>query len=358
MIDLSKVEYRVVVVASDGTQYDVTPITSSLGWQEGEKELAAKINCKFACVMVDGSLITDTVKMMTPIMIYASDGSGFQEMIRGNVTKLGLTESNGEFTLNIEAADEAQALRHSQDDYYFSPDAGTSSIIEKILTDHGVPYTIQISGDVKHAKKVYRARYLSDMLGDVLKDLKEKNGGTYFIRAKEGVIEIIPRGTNETIWHFDIDSNSVRVQDEFDSTDTVTQVKVVGKQRTEGHQSVDAIVDGRTDLGTRTVIYHRDDKTSLEEAETAAKKILSENGTIKRKTTLEAPDVPTIRKGDRIRLRSSVGEGFFFIKSISHDAPQQRMRMDLDFDKEYSEAQGLPIWDLAATDESGSSNPP
>ena len=357
MIDLSKVEYRVVVVASDGTQYDVTPITSSLGWQEGEKELAAKITCKFACVMVDGALITDVVKMMTPIIIYASDGDGFQEMIRGNVSKLGLTESNGEFTLNIEAADEAQALRHSQDDYYFSPDASSSSIIEKILSDHGVPYTIQIS-DVKHEKKVYRAKYLSDMLGDVLKDLKEKGGGTYFIRAKEGVIEIIPRGSNETIWHFDIDNNTVRVTDEFDSEDTVTQVKVVGKQKTEGHQSVDAVVDGRQDLGTRTVIYHRDDKTSLAEAETAAKKILDENGTIKRKTTLEAPDLPFLRKGDRIRLRSTVGEGFFFVKSISHSAPQQKMRMELDYDKEYSKDQGLEDYELAATDESGSSNPP
>ena len=131
MIDLSKVEYRVVVVASDGTQYDVTPITSSLGWSEGEKELAAKITCKFACVMVDGSLITDTVKMMTPIMIYASDGSGFQEMIRGNVTKLGLTESNGEFTLNIEAADEALALRHTQDDFFFRPTPGQVQSLKK-----------------------------------------------------------------------------------------------------------------------------------------------------------------------------------------------------------------------------------
>ena len=305
---------------------------------------------------VDGHLITDVVKMMTPVFIFASDGGDFQEVIRGNVSKLGLTESNGEFTLNIEAADEAQSLRHNQTSEYFSADHSSTAIIEKILNDHGVPHEIHLE-DVKHEKKVYRSKYLADMIADVLKDLKEKGGGTYFLRAKGGVIEIIPRGTNETIYHFDVDDSLVHVNDSFDSSDTVTKVKVVGKQKTEGHQHVDSVVEGRTDLGTRQVIYQRDDKTTLEEAEKAAKKILDENG-IKRKTTIESPDIPFMRKGDRIRIRSSVGEGFFFIKSIRHDVPQQKMHMELDYDKEYSEKQGLEVYDLAATDESGSSNPP
>lgn len=34
MIDVAKIEYRVVVVDKDGTQYDVTEVTSSLGWSE------------------------------------------------------------------------------------------------------------------------------------------------------------------------------------------------------------------------------------------------------------------------------------------------------------------------------------
>ena len=306
--------------------------------------------------MVDGTLITDVVTLNTPLIVYANVGDGFKEIVRGNVTKLGLTESNREFTLNVEAADAAQALRHTQEDYFFSPDSSSSAIIKKILEDHGVPNEIHVT-DVKHEKKVFRGKYLSDMVADVLKDLKEKGGGTYFLRAREGIVEIIPRGTNETIYHFDIDYNAVRVTDSFDSSDTVTKVKVVGKQREEGKQHVDSVVEGRTDLGTRQVIYARDDKTTLEEAEKAAKKILDENG-IKRKTSVEAPDVPSMRKGDRIRLRSSVGEGFFFVKSIRHDAPQQKMTMELDYDKEYSQQQGLENYDIAARDESGSSNPP
>ena len=75
----------------------------------------------------------------------------------------------------------------------------------------------------------------------------------------------LPTTPNEQIWDFDIDSNLVSVHDSFDSTDTVTKVKVVGKQTSEGKQHVDSIVEGRTDIGTRQVIYNRNDKTTLEE---------------------------------------------------------------------------------------------
>ncbi len=355
MIDAAKISYRIVAVAPDSSQIDLTPVASALGWSEGEKELAAKITCKFA-LSFDGQDITDVIKMNSQLIVYASDGGEFQEMIRGKVSKFGLIESNGEFLLDVETTDEAQALRQTQEDYFFSPDTGSTAIIKKILEDHGIPYEIKIT-DAKHEKKVFRGRYLADMLADVLKDLKEKLGETYFIRAKNGVIEIIPRGTNEQIWDFDIDSNLVSVHDSFDSTDTVTKVKVVGKQTSEGKQHVDAVVEGRTDLGTRQVIYNRNDKTTLEEAEKAAKKILDENG-IKRKLNIDAPDLPFLRKGDRIRLRSSVGEGYFFVKSIRHDAPAQKMSAELDYDKKFSAEKNLEVYDLAATDESGSSNPP
>lgn len=347
MINLAKLEYRVVVISAEGEQLDVTEIANGLGWSEGEKELSAKITCKLACVEVGGKLIDAIVQPATPIIIYAGDGEDFVEVIRGNVTKLELIEANNEFVLSVECADECHALRHNQEDLYFTDGHTSSAILEEVLKDTGAEYRIEIK-DGTHGKKVYRQKYYSDMIGDVLKDLKEKGGGEYFIRAKEGIIEIIPRGTNETIYHFDIEDNVVRVKESFDASKVVTKVKVVGKEKTEGHQAVESVVEGDTSLGTRQVIYRRKDKETLEEAETAAKKILDENG-VQRKTSLEAPDVPTLRKGDKIRVRSSVGENYFFVKSIRHDAPQMKMTMELD------DAQNE--FDLAKTDESSETAP-
>ena len=357
MIDSAKIIYSVVAITKDSRQLNITDSVVSLSWSEGEKELAAKINLKVANATFEDKPLAQYLVPFVQIIICADDGEGSQEVMRGSIQKLQFVESNKDFYLQIECADEVQALRRSQDDFFFSDDHNARTIIEDILKAHGVKYEIKIESSVKLGKKVYRKKYLCDALADVLKDLKEKSGGIYFIRAKGGVIEIIPRGTNATIYHFDIADNAVKVAESFDASKLVTRVKVVGKQRTEGKQHVDSIVDGRTDCGVRQVIYERPDKETAAEAETAAKKILDENG-VKRETKLDAPDLPTLRKGDRIRLTSSTGTGFFFVKSIHHDAAQMKMKLDLDYDKDYSEAQGLPVYELAKTDESASSEAP
>lgn len=357
MIDLSKLRYDVIAVAADGTQLNLTDITSALGWAEGEKELSAKITLKVANAEYNGKHVSDFVQPFTPIFIYADMGAGSEEVIRGTVQKWELSETNKEVYLNLEAADEVQALRANQDHFFFDDGSGSSSILEEILGKWGVPHEIQIT-DGKHSKKVYRKKYLCDMVADVLKDLKEKGGGVYFVRAKGGVVQIIPRGTNETIYHFDIDDNLIRAQESFDVSKMVTRVQVVGKENKEGKQKIEATVDGKTEYGTRQVIYTRGNKETAAEAETAAKKILDEQGEVKRKTSIESPDVPNLRKGDRIRVRSSAGESYFFVKSIRHNAAQMKMTMELDYDKEYSEAQGSQQYNISKTDESGSSNPP
>lgn len=356
MIDVSKIEYRLIAVASDGRQYDLTNICSNLGWSEQDRELAAKITFKLAVKLEEGKEnITDIINICSPIFVYFKNGEEFQEVIRGNVVKFGLTESNREFTMEVEAVDEVQALRRNQEDYYFSPDSSSESILQKVLSDAGANFEIHIES-VKHEKKVYRAKYLSDIVQDVLKDLKEKNHKVYFLRAKAGILEIIERGTNEQVYDFDIETNLVRVRDTFDADNLVTKVKVVAKSRDEGHQHVDSVVEGRTDLGVRQVIYMRDEKATLEDAEKSAQKILNENG-IKRVTQIESADLPILRKGDRIRLKNSLGEGYFLVKSIRHDAARATMSADLLYDKEYSESQNLPIYDLAGGSETASNAP-
>ena len=207
---------------------------------EGEKELSAKITLKVANSTFEGKQMAELIRPFTPIFIYATmDGDKSEEVIRGTVTNWQLVETNREFYLQLETSDEAQALRKNQDQLFFSDDHGSKKILEEILGKWGVPHEIQIQ-DVKHSKKVYRKKYLCDMIADVLKDLKEKGGGVYFVRAKGGVIQIIPRGTNEIVYHFDTEDNLVRVQESFDVSQIVTRVQVVGKSKEEGHQKIEA----------------------------------------------------------------------------------------------------------------------
>lgn len=357
MLDLSRVEYRVVCVTSDGRQLDLTPISTGLGWSEGAKELACKIQLKIACVEVNGKSIGELVKPFTQIIVFADIGNGFVEVTRGKVQKLSVTETNKDFYLDIEAADEAGELRHGQDNFYFTDGHTSSAILKEILSKWNVPAEIHVS-DVKHGKKVYRKKYLCDMIADVLKDIKEQGGGEYFVRATSGKVEIIKRGENSTVWHFDIDDNLVKVSESFDASKVVTQVQVVAKSKDEGHPAIEQTVDGRTDYGTRKIIYERPSAESSGDAEKAAKKILDEQGEPKRKTSIEAPDVPTLRKGDKIRVRSSSGESYFFVKSLRHNAVSQKMTLELDYAKDDDKSLLGQIFSLAEGSESDSSDPP
>ena len=46
MIDLRKVDYRVICISPEGEQLDLTPICTDLGWEEGARELSVRISLK------------------------------------------------------------------------------------------------------------------------------------------------------------------------------------------------------------------------------------------------------------------------------------------------------------------------
>ena len=115
-MNIKDISYRVVAIADDGTQFDLSDVTHGLTWSEAEKELSSKIACRF--VLNDDS---QYIQIGTPVLIYAGDDE-FVEVARGNVNKLELVEANGEFSLNTECNDECHNLRHDQDDFFFRRD--------------------------------------------------------------------------------------------------------------------------------------------------------------------------------------------------------------------------------------------
>ena len=356
MIDSSKVTYGVVCITAEGKSLILTELVSHLGWEEGEKELSMRISLQLANVEYNGGRISDIVQPLTPILIYAQINGVSPEVARGTVQKWSIKETSTSSVLDIECYDEVHALRHNQDEFYFTEGHTTKAIITKILDKWNVPYDY-MGPEVKHSKQVFKKQYLCDMITKILKDAKEHGAGNYFMRAIGGRVQILPRGGNEDIYHFDVDYNLVQTSESFDAGSIVTRVLILAKSKDEGHQKVEATVDGKTEYGVRQVIYERPDKTTMEEAEKAAKEILKEQGDIKRKKSIQGPDVPTLRKGDRIRVHDATGTGYFFVKSVRHNAQDMKMTMEVDEDKDFNKANGIE-YDTNSGDEIGGSDPP
>ena len=333
MISIKNIVYRVICITPDGEQIDITSITTNLGWEEGEKELSVRISLKVYNTLYNGRRISQLIQPGTPIFVYATIGAEQKEMVRGTVEKWAPTYTNGDSALDIVAYDEMHPLRKNEDYAYFVDGVTTKTMITQILDKWGVPYEYK-GPDITHNKMVFKKSHICDMLQKIFNDVKQKNGGIYFARAREGKVEIIARGMNEDIYHFDESDNTVSAKDSFDSGSIVTRVIIVGKSDKEGHQSVEATVDGKMEYGVRQAIVERESSKTLEQATDAANQLLRERGALKRKTTLVAPDVPFLRKGDRIRVRAGTVLGYFFVKSVRHNADDQKMTLDIDEDKE------------------------
>ena len=254
MINLSTLTYGVVCITASGESLILTDIVSQLGWEEGEKELSARISLKLANIEYNGGRISDVVRPFTPILVYAQINGVSPEVIRGTVQDWQIKETNNSTYIDITCYDEVYALRHNQDQFYFTEGHTTKAIITKILDKWNVPYDYQ-GPDVKHTKLVFKKQYLCDMITKTLKDAKEHGAGSYFMRAKEGRVQIIQRGGNEDIYHFDVDNNLVQTSENFSAGSIVTRVLILAKSKDEGHQKIEATIDGKTQYGIRQVIY-------------------------------------------------------------------------------------------------------
>ncbi len=282
-------------------------------------------------ITYEGKKLSSIAQPGCIVVIIADWGTGSDEVARGTIVEWEPGEIGNTATLfDIMAYDELFNLQQSQDNRYYTAGTGTKSAIMGIFNDWGVPVEKYEGPDVAHAKTPFKNEYLSNILIQLLDDAAKKGAPKCIIRATKGKVSVLPKGSNKTIYHFDEDTNAVLVRDKISTVDLVTRVKVVGKEDSEGRQPVEAVLDGQTQYGIRQKIYNRSEDDTLATAKSAAQEMLDEQGKPARTIVLEAPDVPMIRKGDKIHVKAGTLNGYYIIKAIRHDVGSRTMTMELE----------------------------
>lgn len=330
MIDLSKIQYRAVVVDESGKQYNIKDYIENLGWEENKNELAVRSSFTVRNDRTPEGYLSEIIKPGCLVGIFATDGGSLnQEVARGYVNKWNTVHQNSGTVLKCTNYDELYNLQKSQDNLFFPEGTGTRSAITGVLEAHEVPLGEYKGPDVAHGKMALNNRYLADIILEFLDDAVKKGGEKCIVRSTEGKVDILPRGSNEMVYVFRTD-NTKSVNESLGIADLVTRVKVVGQADDEGNSNVEAVLDGLTQYGVRQRIYTRGSDASLEDAKSAAQTILDEDGNIKKEITVQAPDVPFIRKGDLIYLMAGTSQDYFYVTGIRHDADSCSMTMDLE----------------------------
>lgn len=327
MIDIAKVTYKVYAILADGRQLNITGALTACAWNEGEGEISTRLSATVANVDFEGKPLSSTIVPNTVIVIMAAAGGVEKEVARGFVTEWGPTRSSGGNNFSLTGYDELFNLQQSQDDRYIPAGTGTKSAITAVFNDWGIPVGEYKGPDAVHAKTVYKAQYLSDIILSLLDDAEKHGSEHYIVRASGGKASVLPIGSNEDVYHFSDDSNTTTTSDKISTSALVTRVKVMGLADDDGKASPEAIVDGKTEYGIRQRIYNRSADDTLETAKAAAQAIIDEQGEPERTSTIIAPDVPFVRKGDKVHLGTSTLNGYFIVKSADHNITNRSMTL-------------------------------
>ena len=170
----------------------------------------------------------------------------------------------------------------------------------------------------------------ANMINSVLKEAKAKGSIKWIVRSKQGKIDVIRPRQNTPVYLFAADTNVDSISDRQDIEELVTRVKIIGAEDKEGKAPVVAQLDGRTEFGTlQEVVYQRQFDTPAA-AKSAAEDILKERGQPKRRRKVVAPDLPFIRKGDKVKVVAGTMIGYYIVSGVIHNATQQIMRMEVE----------------------------
>ena len=191
------------------------------------------------------------------------------------------------------------------------------------------PDIVCVSGDIFHQEQVGPVRYSDEMITAtniitslahfskyviVMRGTPNHDGAAQF-RVLERMLlnirNVVGFGTNKTVYHFEETQHLTEVNHKISTTGMVTRVKIIGKANDDGCSPVEATVDGKTSYGIRQKIVSRGTNDTLDEAKKEAREILADDGKPKEEITIKLPDIPIIRKGDKIHLKTaSISAGY------------------------------------------------
>lgn len=329
MVDLSRIKYRVVVMDEAGNQYNIKDFIQNLGWEENENEISVRSSFTARNDKTSKGYLSRIIKPGCLVGIFATDGSLDEEVARGYVETWNPVESGSGNNLKCTCYDELYKLQTSQDNRYYPSGTGTKPAIQGIFDDWGIPQGGYEGPNASHGKTVYNNEFLSDIIIKLLDDAAKRGQEKCMLRAAKGRVSVIPRGGNKTVYVFRPD-NTQSFSQTISTADLITRVKVVGRADDDGRRSVEATLNGRTEYGIRQRIYTRGADETLDDAKTAARQILDQEGGIEKEMSVQGPDVPFIRKGDLVYIMSSSISDYYYVKSIRHNADACSMTMELE----------------------------
>lgn len=324
--------YSTYIVSGD-KKYNITPAVIDLDFSDQKKQMAQAVNITVMNAKAGDSWLSSLLQVRQRVYIYADDGSRNEEVFRGYIWTRSYKSSLTDREIVLKCYDNLIYLQESEEAEYFSSGKSTKDVVSTLCSKWGVKLEYTYSS-ITHAKLALRGNLADIFTSDILDLVKDRTGTKYVILSVKDTMQVKPVGSNGTIHRFIAGKNAVKTSSECTMEGMITKVVILGKADDDDRQPVEATVAGKTsEYGTLQKVISRDENTSLADAKKEADGILKEDGSPKWEFELVAPDVPWIRKGDKVYVSAGDISGYLIVTSVDRSISNKAKEMTLTMEK-------------------------
>ena len=322
-------------IVSNGKKYNVTPVLTELKMAESRQQIAQSVDLHIANVKVDGTWLSGIFRARDRVFVYANDGTKNEEVFRGYVWKRGYSSSLAVREITLRCYDHLMYLQESEASEFFESGKTTKSIIAAIASEWGLSYTYNYES-ITHTKLALRGGLADILTSDILDLVKDRKGKNYVILSDKDTMHIRGVGQNQTVYKIVAGQNAVKTSTVNTLEGVITKVVILGKANKEDRRPVEATITKNTDrYGTIQKIIDRDEDTTLADAQADANNLLKKNSSPKWEYELEAPDIPWIRKGDKVYVNAGdISNRYLIVTDIDRTISNSAKKMTLGLKEE------------------------
>ena len=319
-----------VSLVSNGVKYNVSNCVEKLDFSDQEEKFSKSVKIELANIKTrDGKWLCNLAKPRDRVFIFANDGERNEEVWRGFIWAHGYKSSTSTRLIVWQAYDNLIYAQESEESEFFAEGKNTKDVVGHICSKWGIKYSYEYS-TITHPKMVLRGNLANILTADILDKVKERTGKKYVIYSEYDVMNIKGVGTNEKVYKILAGKNAITTEAEQTMDGVKTKVVILGKADKSEKLPVEAVVSGKTDTyGTIQKIINRNENTTLADSKKEAQNFIDEYGEPKWEYKIEAPDIPWIRKGEKVYVSAGNLIGYFIVKGIQREISLSKKIMTL-----------------------------
>lgn len=297
--------YTVYLV--DGKKkYNITPAVTGLEFSNQDKQIAQSVSITAVNVKTaSGKTVCQIMEVHKRVFIYANDGTTKAEVFRGWIWTEYHKSDVESSLVTMKCYDNLIYLQESDDSLYFSKGKTTKAVMKSICNKWGIKLNYTYSS-ITHGKLVLKGTLSNIFMADILDLVKKKKGTKYVIYSQQDTMYVAPVGANKTIYRIEKKNNAVEVRYEKTMDGMITKVKILGSSD-KGSDKVPVVATVKGDTkkyGTLQKLQTKGSDDSLKEAKKEAQNTIKESGKPTTEYNVTAPDIPWIKKGDKVYVNA------------------------------------------------------